>query len=139
MILVATDGSDQSLAAMRTALDLATHGGDELVVVAVWRELHAALGIPVGQETERGWARQVAAETAAIAKETGLEPQVSIRHGRAGEEICDAAREHGARLIVMGSRGLGRVERALLGSVSAYVLQHAPCPVLVLRAPDTPS
>jgi nucleotide-binding universal stress UspA family protein len=139
VILVATDGSDQALAAVRPALELATHSGDDLLIVVVWRELHAALGIPVGLETEREWAHEVAEETAAIAREAGIESELAIRHGRAGEEICAAARDRGVRLIVMGSRGLSAVERTLLGSVSAYVLQHAPCPVLVARAPDTTS
>jgi nucleotide-binding universal stress UspA family protein len=43
------------------------------------------------------------------------------------------AEEIGAGLIVMGSRGLGGIRRALMGSVSESVVQHAHCPVLVVR------
>jgi nucleotide-binding universal stress UspA family protein len=43
------------------------------------------------------------------------------------------AEEEGADLIVMGSRGLGGIRRALMGSVSDSEVHHAHCPVLVVR------
>jgi nucleotide-binding universal stress UspA family protein len=49
-------------------------------------------------------------------------------------EIVALAEELGADLIVMGSRGLGALRRALMGSVSDSVVRHAHCPVLVVRA-----
>ena len=55
------------------------------------------------------------------------------RRGRADQEIIDLGEEIGAGLIVMGSRGLGGVRRALMGSVSDSVVRHAHCPVLVVR------
>ena len=134
MIVVATDGSDQALAAMRIALEVAAHGGDEILVTAVWTELRATLGFPVGVDTDRAWAEEAAAATAALAEQVGLEPATSIRQGAPGREICAAARDHDARLIVIGSRGFGALTGAMLGSVSGYVLRHAPCPVLVVRA-----
>ena len=114
------------------------HGpADELLVVTVWR-LHATLGIPVSVEAERAAAEEAAAQAVALAEEVGFESEVSIRRGRPGEEICAAARERDVRMIVVGSRGAGRVEGVLLGSVSAYVIRHAPCPVLVVRAAPDP-
>jgi nucleotide-binding universal stress UspA family protein len=53
--------------------------------------------------------------------------------GRPDAEIVDWAEEIGADLIVMGSRGVGRVRRALFGSVSNSVVRHAHCPVMVIR------
>lgn len=50
-----------------------------------------------------------------------------------GEMICKRALEEHCVLIVMGSRGLGRVRRTILGSVSQYVNQHAHCPVMICR------
>jgi nucleotide-binding universal stress UspA family protein len=134
VILVATDGSDQALACMRAALDLAARANDQILVVAAWQELPAMLGFPTGIEQARACARDAAATTAAVAEELGLEPQVSIRHGSPGREICAAAREHHTRLIVIGAGRLGTVAGAPLGSVSHYVVRHAPCLVLVFRA-----
>jgi nucleotide-binding universal stress UspA family protein len=56
-----------------------------------------------------------------------------LRMGQVALEIVALAEELGADLIVMGSRGLGGVRRALMGSVSDSVLRHAHCPVLVVR------
>ena len=53
--------------------------------------------------------------------------------GRPDREIITLAETIGAGLIVMGSRGLGGIKRALLGSVSDSVVRHAHCPVLVVR------
>jgi nucleotide-binding universal stress UspA family protein len=47
--------------------------------------------------------------------------------------IVELAEEIGAGLIVMGSRGLGGIRRALMGSVSDSVVRHAHCPVMVVR------
>jgi nucleotide-binding universal stress UspA family protein len=139
VIVVATDGSEQARAAMRMAVDLAASTGDEILLVVVWKELRGMLGIGVGGETEREWATGVAAETAALTKKVGVEPEVVIRHGHAGEEICAVARERDARLVVVGSSGHGRFAGAVLGSVSDYVLAHAPCPVVVVRVPSVPA
>lgn len=48
-------------------------------------------------------------------------------------EIVALAEDLGVGLIVMGSSGLGRIRRALMGSVSDAVVRHAHCPVLVVR------
>jgi nucleotide-binding universal stress UspA family protein len=54
--------------------------------------------------------------------------------GRSDARIIDLAEEIGAGLIVLGSRGLGPVRQALMGSVSDSVVRHAHCPVMVVRA-----
>ena len=48
-----------------------------------------------------------------------------------GEGIINAAKEENPALIITGSRGLSKLRRTFLGSVSDYVIHHAPCPVLV--------
>ena len=59
--------------------------------------------------------------------------EVHARVGRPDAEIVGLADELGAGLIVLGSRGLGTLRRALMGSVSDSVVRHAHCPVLVVR------
>ena len=53
-----------------------------------------------------------------------------------GQAICKAAMEEHADLIVVGTRGLGKVRRTFIGSVSDYVLHHAHVPVIVCRNRD---
>ncbi|KAK7483652.1 hypothetical protein BaRGS_00025085 [Batillaria attramentaria] len=56
--------------------------------------------------------------------------------GEAGHAIVKAAESEGAMCIVTGTRGMGKVRRTLLGSVSDYILHHAHVPVLVCRHKD---
>jgi nucleotide-binding universal stress UspA family protein len=61
------------------------------------------------------------------------EVHTEILEGSPAEAILDVANTRKSDLIVMGSRGLGRLAGALLGSQSQKVVQHAPCPVLIIR------
>eukprot|EP00914_Ancora_sagittata_P023323 GHVO01046187.1.p2 GENE.GHVO01046187.1~~GHVO01046187.1.p2 ORF type:complete len:203 (+),score=20.98 GHVO01046187.1:73-681(+) len=54
-----------------------------------------------------------------------------------GEGLCRIAEEEGASLIIMGTRGLNAVKRALLGSVSEYVCRHSGIPTLIVPGPGT--
>ena len=55
--------------------------------------------------------------------------------GKPGEVICRIAEEESAAMIVTGTRGMGKVRRTILGSVSDYLVHHAHCPVIVCRRP----
>ena len=57
-------------------------------------------------------------------------------NGNPGEAVCKVAKERNVDHVVMGSRGLGTVSRALVGSVSDYCLHHANVPVSVVPPPD---
>ena len=59
--------------------------------------------------------------------------ETRVLEGRPGPALCACAEEVAADTIVLGTRGRGRVKRALLGSVADYVVRNAPCPVLVTR------
>lgn len=59
--------------------------------------------------------------------------EIRVLHGQPGPALCALAAELPARVLVMGSRGRGGIKRALLGSVSDYVVRNAPCPVLITR------
>ena len=56
-----------------------------------------------------------------------------IFHGRPGEAIVQMAQDEKADFIVMGTRGMGKIRRTILGSVSDFVLHHAHCPVTIVR------
>jgi nucleotide-binding universal stress UspA family protein len=68
---------------------------------------------------------------------TGATTQVVI--GDPGTELCVLAEQGSFDVIVVGSHGSGFLKRVLLGSVSHHVLQHAPCPVLVVPGKDEES
>jgi nucleotide-binding universal stress UspA family protein len=89
------------------------------------------------QETDAGRVSHVLAQTRSRAVVRGVTCETVVLDGAVGEAICRFAREHDPRIVVVGAHGWGRLGRLLHGSVSTHVLQHAPCPVLVVTG--TPS
>jgi nucleotide-binding universal stress UspA family protein len=142
-ILLATDGSEEAKLAATTAVDLANCTGSELHLATVCREYHPAYyEVPPPVYLERQALEKLAREAQGILDEAarwveeagGKVAKTHLRiGGRRDQEIVDLAEEIGVGLIVMGSRGLGGIKRALLGSVSDSVVRHAHCPVLVVR------
>jgi nucleotide-binding universal stress UspA family protein len=137
-ILLATDGSREAELAGQTAADLANKTDSELHVVHVLAS-PLATHDPSSFEPEV-WARLELRERTTLEdvvgkiKTSGGEVKGSHRTtGRPDAEIVALAEEIGAGLIVMGARGVGRIRRALTGSVSDSVVRHAHCPVLVVR------
>lgn len=62
-----------------------------------------------------------------------MESRTRLEIGQPRDVICQVAKEENPDLLILGSRGLGSVERLMLGSVSDYVLHHCASPVLVVR------
>ena len=144
-ILLATDGSEEAMLAARTAVDLAQKTGSELQVVHA-RPLPALAGYPASptptateideEQAKKRFRGLLDEQVGKVEAEGGSVAQAHLRIGRTDTEIVRLAEEVGAGLIVMGSRGLGGVRRALMGSVSDSVVRHAHCPVLVVREED---
>ncbi len=138
-ILVATDGSREAELAVTTAADLAKSTDSELHVVHVGElplvyhpERHAYRAEYEAHEKEAQQLLEAQLERIEGAGATLL-AQTHLRMGRADEEIVELAHSIDAGMIVMGSRGQGRLRRALVGSVSESVVRHAHCPVTVVR------
>jgi nucleotide-binding universal stress UspA family protein len=134
-ILLATDGSREAQLAAATAADLAKSTDSELHVVHVGQFVPTLLAQtevePAQLERE---AQHLLDEQVRRVEETGgTVKEAHLRLGRADEEIVDLAHDMGAGFIVMGSRGRGRMRRALMGSVSESVVRHAHCPVTIVR------
>jgi nucleotide-binding universal stress UspA family protein len=136
-ILLAVDGSKHALRATKTAVDLARSMNSEILrIVVAFEAVPSYLGEPNMQTAIS--ARMKEAETVlkkamdAVGEIPG-EVHTEILEGSPAEAILDVANTRKNDLIVMGSRGLGRLRGALLGSQSQKVVQHAPCPVLVVR------
>jgi len=124
--LLALDGSPSSLAASELAASLAWPTGSVIDVVGV-----------VAAATEAGAARQQLEQMLDAAAEALSGESRVVRRttmvGRAGSVLVELAADLRAELVIMGSRGRGPLRSMLLGSVSAEVVDHASCPVLVVR------
>jgi len=134
-VLLATDGSAEAQLAATTAADLATSTTSELHVVHVgeWRPTYLAQTEEEPAELRREARRRLDEEVRRVEEAGGTVEEAHLRQGRADEEITDLAESLGIGLIVMGSRGRGRIRRALMGSVSDSVVRHAHCPVTIVR------
>ncbi|MGY1671686.1 universal stress protein [Geodermatophilus sp. SYSU D00710] len=149
-VVVATDGSPQSLAAARHLTSFADPAKiDTISVVAVLRPLASVAFADEISEAEHhevgegaGSFREAAqrAVDAVAAVFDGWGPEVSrqIRSGSPAAEIIKAATEHDAGLIVMAAGGRGLSDVILLGSTAQRVQHYAPCPVLVVRPAPRP-
>jgi nucleotide-binding universal stress UspA family protein len=140
MILIATDGSAPARAAEAIGLELARARGETAAFVCVWAPVRASFGVPVPEmldseflDAERIWAEERLAEAAERAAAAGTNAEKIVAKGPAVEGICDTATRRGADMIVIGSHGWGAMMSLIFGSTTLGVLQHAPCPVLVVR------
>ena len=132
-VVVGTDGSTRGQQALRWAAAEARARGAELDVVHAW-QVQALAASPWGPAMPDIGGIEAAAREAldlALADPAleGVEASGHLVNGGPSRALIELA--EGAGLVVAGSRGLGRVGGALLGSVTRQLLHHAPCPVVV--------
>ena len=138
-ILLATDGSKEAELAATTAAELSERTDSELHIIHVGvvplvyhPERHG--GYHINYEKAESQARELLEAQVEKMKEAGVTvAQAHLKMGRADQEIVELAESMGVGLIVMGTRGQGRIRRALMGSVSESVVRHAHCPVTIVR------
>ncbi|XP_040377528.1 universal stress protein PHOS34 isoform X2 [Oryza brachyantha] len=151
-VVVAVDASEESLRALAWALDNvigrrraggvsvvvlhAQHGADHFVYPVA---AHAAVAyaptsaIESMRKAQEEISRKVVSRALDVCKQREVNAMGAIVEGDAKEAICQAVEEMHADMLVLGSRGLGKIKRAFLGSVSDYLVHHACCPVLVVK------
>ena len=143
LVVLGTDGSElasHALAAGRSVLQPI----DRAIVVTVIEDLDPMLATDAGGHAGPTLSP---AELASVQEEARSDGEDRVRaaadalgidnvetrvlEGRPGPALCSFADEIAADAIVLGTRGRGRIKRALLGSVADYVVRNAGCPVLV--------
>ncbi|MGW2459792.1 universal stress protein [Streptomyces sp. NPDC001761] len=122
-MVVGVDGSRSSYEALRWAVRYAGRVGGAVEAVAVWNRRR--------QSVDEDETRQELTEARRGSRRLGA---AQVVHGDAADVLLRAA--EGAEVLVVGSRGRGGFARALLGSVSRHVSQHASCPVVIVRPPE---
>ena len=133
-ILVAVDGSDNSLRAMEDAIKAASPESQiEILYVSptghIASEILKAGTLDEFDEQNR---EKFAREEAAV-KDSGIAYKVTIEYGEAGKIIAKYANDNDVDLVVIGSRGLTAMQEMVFGSVSTYVMKHVDCSCLLVK------
>ncbi len=130
LIVVGVDGSSESMAALRWALDLGSPQNAEVRVVYAWEPapVYVKVTMVAARDEAQRWLSDLIQDLPGESKVTGV-----VVEGPPMAALLLHARE--ADLLVVGSRGRGGFASLLLGSVSTQSVHHAPCPVLVIRQP----
>jgi nucleotide-binding universal stress UspA family protein len=153
-IVVGVDGSQASKDALSWAVAEARLRGDSVVAIHAWTPPYPAAsvayptaaafpGAPVAPvdddlaDAMRKGAEELLAQAASQAEPGDVPIEQRLVDGPAASALIEAAK--GAELVVVGSRGHGGFTGLLLGSVSQQVANHAPCPVVIVRAPENES
>jgi nucleotide-binding universal stress UspA family protein len=139
-ILVAYDGSPTSKAALSEAYALAQSSNAPVTVLTVAPTVAPLASLaPANIEALRAeldeWAGKSLREAEAGAP-AGISVHTVQRSGHVGEEVVAEIEAGGYDLLVLGSRGLGRISSGILGSVNAHVHFHARIPTLTINAPE---
>ncbi|MGH6718787.1 MAG: universal stress protein [Alphaproteobacteria bacterium] len=144
-IVLGVDGSEHALKATDRACELARLCAARLVILTVAKPIRGVskqvreymyaehiAGEP--QYVLSEMAKSVLIEAESRARRAGLENvKTVVREGQPARRIVEYAKEHGADLIVLGSRGLGDIGGLLLGSVSHKVITLAECTCLIVK------
>ena len=143
-ILVPTDGSTLSKKAIKSAVELASSVGAEVVALNVVPRypvsyFEGGINVPTTEvaRIEKQWTEHgqaLADQVEKAAESAGVKARaITVRSDLVAETILAAARKHKCDLVVMASHGRKGLKRLLLGSETQHVLTHGNVPVLVLR------
>lgn len=135
-IVVGTDGSDNSVAALRWAIEEAKAHGAAVDVVYAWEfpPVIDPLGVSMlpSENDMNASAERLLAEVLKKVDTSGVALSSRVLRGAPATALIAAAKD--ADLLVIGRRGHGGFMGLLLGSVAQQVAHHAPCPVVLVPA-----
>ncbi|MBC7272852.1 MAG: universal stress protein [Streptomyces sp.] len=135
-ITAGVDGSEESHAALAWAAREAVRRGTALRVVHAWRHEPREDLDAGGRDTQERWVRDAVEQAVREVRErhAGLEVSADVVEGASVEALVAAAA--GAEMLVLGSRGHGRLVGFLVGSVGQQVIAEAARPVVLVRSED---
>lgn len=132
-IVVGYDGSEQSKRALERAAALGRSGASVTVVTGVATGVHGPRSMGALDQDELRAHRELVDAARDQLKAQGIDAHAVEGDGDPAEVILEAAKEVGADLVIVGTRGLNAAQRLVLGSVSTKVVHEAACDVLVVR------
>ena len=137
-VLVPIDGSENALRALERAVAmLRDRAPFEIHILNVQPPLGGDVTTFVASATVKDYHREegekVLKPALALLQRLGVPYKPHITVGPAGESVAGFAKKLGVDMIVMGTRGLGGLKGALLGSVSTEVIRHAEVPVTLVK------
>jgi nucleotide-binding universal stress UspA family protein len=135
-ILVTTDFSEGSEAALNTACALAEKTGAAVILLHVIEETRALTSDQYREQLSEASERELQ-ELAQKVAGYGCVVSTRVEAGSSYHVILKVIEEDQMDLVVMNTHGKGMVERVLLGSTTAHVVREARCPVLLVRSAKT--
>lgn len=140
-ILIAVDGSEESLEAVRQAVSLVQRGLRAEIALVNVQEPASLLELATQDSDAIAAAAVEAGEHlmargAALLDEAGIGYSMEVLLGEPSTVLVDMAEQLDAHMVILGARGMGAIESALVGSVSKAVISRCTRPVLVVRPPE---
>ena len=141
-MMIAVDGSEHSLEAVRHGLRLIGQGLRAQVVLghvqesATLTEL-ATVGPAAAADASVDAGMDLLAPAVALLRAAGVDHEVDVRIGDIYPTLLDIAEEHESAMILIGSTGEGTLSRIFLGSVGSDLVRHSQVPVTVVKVPYT--
>ena len=139
-ILVCVESSPCANKALLRACEIAKKSDSKLSLIYVVNNPTPSLrlGISLIDRGEfvrmfRNHGKMVLKKASKIAYENGIKAEEVMKEGNVANEIINFAKKEKVDLIAIGSRGLGKLPRFLLGSISNKIANRAPCAVLIMR------
>ncbi|KAL2498106.1 Adenine nucleotide alpha hydrolase-like superfamily protein [Abeliophyllum distichum] len=154
-VIVAVDGSEESMNAFKWALENLKLGssGSSFVILHVQSPPSIAAGINPGaipfggpsdlevpafaaaiEAHQKRITQAILDHALQICSDKNVNTKTQVLVGDPKEKICEAVEQLNADLLVMGFRAFGPIKRMFLGSVSNYCSNHAQCPVLIIKS-----
>lgn len=134
-ILVAIDGSEQSFEALKKAIEASIKNEAKLFLITVINTSSWSTDAQIYQLL-LSESKNMGEDTISKAKKQipkDIEYHTELLNGNPKSGIVQFAKENDIDLVILGATGKGAITRVLVGSTSAYVVNHAPCDVLIVR------